>query len=467
MCVTGPPDPSYNLRRCSDSKPHFNLTMARSSHDEDSEGSASGEGKMQVESLVAGRQRRSTAGTRMNTLLADEEEDDELKLLFAETGEEEDMEFDEDGADTASDVDMGSSSDEDQGPTAGAEDMEGEKEVEKAEREERRKKRKAQETFKGPRASKAKTMPEPREAGGGGTSAPAPRPKKKSERLSWLPTPEEGPVRQSSRKQTMENKQLTHQRMREHQKRRERQVESMEEARKYKEDDLEPEMTQDDRLAEAAKAEARNAKSLNRWEAAEEKRVEEQRAKIAALKNRTLDGPVISWWSGPAKWLDGKLVATGRKVFENMNEPIGRARIEEEAVADAAMADVPLIEAKHNAEVSAITSPTSAEKTRTVPSSTTMLSATNESYGSQTQSQQLQGYQGRHPGPDLLSPFAPVPILLPVVEVAARNLVVLNNIDANASRLPQLQDHVLLRKKGQAKPSSEYLFSRSGVSITD
>ena len=61
-------------------------------------------------------------------------------------------------------------------------------------------------------------------------------------------------------------------------------------------------MTQEERLAEAAKIERRNAKSYNRWESKEKERAEEQAAKLAAMRNRKLDGPVIGYWSGVARW---------------------------------------------------------------------------------------------------------------------------------------------------------------------
>jgi vacuolar protein sorting-associated protein 72 len=70
-------------------------------------------------------------------------------------------------------------------------------------------------------------------------------------------------------------------------------------------------MTQADRLVEAERTERKNSKSLNRWEETEKKRSEEQKARLAALHNRQLEGPVITWWSGLAKWVNGKLAHVG------------------------------------------------------------------------------------------------------------------------------------------------------------
>ena len=74
-----------------------------------------------------------------------------------------------------------------------------------------------------------------------------------------------------------------------------RQLANMEKAARRREAERRPERTQEDRLAEAARIEKRNAKSLNRWEEAERIREEEQRAKLAALHDRRLEGPVITW----------------------------------------------------------------------------------------------------------------------------------------------------------------------------
>jgi vacuolar protein sorting-associated protein 72 len=266
-----------------------------------------------VETLIAGRQKRATAGNRMHALL-DKEEDDDLQLLFAENEEEEDVEFAGEDADAASDVELGSSSDDDdQGPAAGTDDLEGEHELQRQAKAERKKKRKDQEFVKRPVRRIARKL-KGETAAPSAPTIPAPKlDKKKSERVSWLPTADEGAVRQSTRKQTMQNKQYIHQRLKESEKRRRHQLQVMEAAAKRKDATQPKALSQADRMAEAARVERHNAKSLNHWEEEERRRAEERRAKLAALKNRKLDGPYVTWWSGPSVWVDDNLVVTGRR----------------------------------------------------------------------------------------------------------------------------------------------------------
>ena len=97
-------------------------------------------------------------------------------------------------------------------------------------------------------------------------------------------------------------------------------------------------------MAEALKVEKKNAKSLNRWEEMEKKRAEEQQAKLDALHNREIEGPVATFWSGTATWVGDKLVKVGSKEVthqpkEHSGEKRGRKKkqIEPEAnVADSA-----------------------------------------------------------------------------------------------------------------------------------
>ncbi len=279
-------------------------------HVSSSSASESDEDPVPVESLIAGREKRATAGNRLSTLI-DREADDELELLFAE--DEEDVEFESADGEDGSDVQLDSSSDDedDQGPTKGDDDLTGEQELQKQDRAERQaQKRKAQVAFMKPPGLRKRvkvdttTAVEP--------TTPAARPKKKSERVSWIPTPDEGPVRSSSRKQTVQNKELVHARMKESEKRRLHQIAVMEAAARRKEKSKPKVMTQADRLAEAERTERKNSKSLNRWEETERKRAEEQKARLAALHNRRLEGPVITWWSGMATWVNDKLTQVGR-----------------------------------------------------------------------------------------------------------------------------------------------------------
>jgi vacuolar protein sorting-associated protein 72 len=237
--------------------------------------------------------------------LIDAAADDDLTLLFEEV--EDDNEFAIDAA-AAEEEDMGldsSSEDEDdQGPDA-QNDYEGEKQLQKEER----KKRRAQNDLRFQTLRKRVKI-DPTAVSS--IPAPPPRPKKKSERISWLPTVEDGPTRSSSRRQTMVNKVLTHARLKDSQEKRIRIIATMKEAEKRKAHLKPKEMTQEDHLVEAARVERTNSKSLNRWEVSERKKAEERKAKIEALQNRRLEGPVLSYWSGVATWVDGKLTKVGK-----------------------------------------------------------------------------------------------------------------------------------------------------------
>ena len=259
-----------------------------------------------VESLVTGRAKRATAGNRLSSLL-EKEGDDDLELLFAENEEEEDVEF-EDEDENVSDVQLDSSTDEeDQDPAKIDDSLDGEVELQMQDRLERQKKRKAREVFKRPDALRKKvkidTLLTP--------TTPATRPRKKSERVSWVPTDADAPTRVSSRKQTVQNRELVHQKLVDSEQTRINVLYKMDLATKLKDASKPRALTQADRMEEAAKTERKNAKSLNRWEESEKKRSEEQRAKLEALHNRQLTGPVVTWWSGLARWVNGKISQLG------------------------------------------------------------------------------------------------------------------------------------------------------------
>jgi vacuolar protein sorting-associated protein 72 len=277
-----------------------------------------------VETLIAGRDRRATAGNRMANLI-EREDDDEVALLFAQEDEEEDVEF-EGSDEDASDAQLDSSSDdEDHGPnTKGDDDLEGEQELQREAKAQKAKKRKAQDAFTTVSGLRKKVKIDPATT----FIAPPPRPKKKSERVSWLPNLNDGPTRASARKQTVENKEVTHARLKDHAVKRAKIVAQMQEAEREREKHRPKQMTQTDRLAEAAKTEKRNSKTLNRWEETERRRAAEQAAKLAALKTRKLEGPVVSWWSGMATWSGTKLTKIGSKETnqEMLAEPKKRGR---------------------------------------------------------------------------------------------------------------------------------------------
>lgn len=255
-----------------------------------------------VEWLATTRQRRSTAGNRMKSMLANEEPDSDLELLFAE--DENDQGF-SDAGDDGSDVQMDSTDDEDENNNAD-DDLEGEKELEKQAKERRaaQRKRKAQEAIPAKFRKKVRIDP----AAPTRPPAPAPRPKKKSERTSWLPSAADMPTRASSRKTTRISKEQLHQQMVEREARRLKQLAQMQKKAERLEALKKPPKTQEERLREAAIVEKRNSKSLNRWEEAEKQREEERRAKLAALNQRTLKGPVITFWSGIGEWMGKNMV---------------------------------------------------------------------------------------------------------------------------------------------------------------
>ncbi|KAL2136318.1 hypothetical protein VTI74DRAFT_4352 [Chaetomium olivicolor] len=280
-----------------------------------------------VEWLVTSRAKRSTAGNRMKSMLANEEpaaEDSDLELLFAE--DEDDAGFTDDEQNDASDVQMDSSSD-DEDKEENGDELEGEKELERQAREKRtaERKRKAQEVIPAKFRKKVRIeQPAPR----------PPRPKKKSERTSWLPSPADMPTRASERQTTRISKQQLHQKMVSDELRRRKIQEKMEKKAKLLEAMKKPPMTQAERLVEAAIVEKRNSKSLNRWEEAEKQREEERLKKIAALNNRKLGGPVVTFWSGIQELQEGQGKHVGNLV--SMEEKAPRKKRQSAAAALAA-----------------------------------------------------------------------------------------------------------------------------------
>ena len=484
----------------SDQEEHSSDNGSSSDSDKDSSNS------VPVESLVAGRAKRSAAGNRYSSLIqAEVDKEDDVALLFAEDEEEEDNEFQEDDDADASDVQLDSSSDdEDQGPAAGADSLEGEKEVQQQDRADRKKKRKAQELFKRPR-TKVKYDPT---IAASILATPQPRSKKKSERTSWIPTPDQGPTRSSQRKQTVLNKEVTHLRLQESEVRRRQTIKAMEEAAKKKEASKPKAMTQEDRMAEAARVEKANEKSLTKWEENEKKRVEEQKARLAALHNRQLKGPVITWWSGPAKWVDGTLSQVGSKELRNAESkgekddgtrrppsaeqastqerssegiinapdtkkspPENGSNIKvliqstslESFTPKASSSAVAFPPDSHNqANTSTTTENVQHDERNSLPSQVYSIPTSQPQqefdgyYSGPASSQKVQAAPERSPiqpyttvSQEQPSPAPPPRPNTPAVEIASRNLVALRNIDLNSTepRVPELQDHILLTKK--------------------
>ncbi|KAL2414914.1 hypothetical protein ABEF95_000941 [Exophiala dermatitidis] len=288
-------------------------TPVLSHTDSDSNGSEDESSDEPVETLIAGRERRKTAGNRYDRDLlleeaaaAADEDADEVTLLFADADDEEDDEFKSDEEDE--DADMSSSDDDDQGPNAAPDDLEGEKEIQKHAKEERAKKRRADLALTSVAGIRKKLKTDPTRPGG--LSTPA-KPSKKKERVTWVHDPDSG--RSSLRKQTIAHRAETIARLKESEAQSKKLKALKEQRDRERAKDAPKELTQADRLAEAARVERQNAKSLNRWEAMEKKRQEEQAAKLAALKDRKLEGPVITWWSARAQWIGPRLHKIGTK----------------------------------------------------------------------------------------------------------------------------------------------------------
>ena len=259
--------------------------------------------------MVVSRARRSNAGNRMSTLLAQQAEEEQWGDEWEEVANEEEFVGDDANEQEDYNLDSSSSEEEDEGDDEDA----GEKELRKAERHERNKKRKiAANPFAARLAAASRKRVKLDVPASTDPAAPPPRPKKKSERASWIPTEEDGPIRTSSRKQTMANKEHTLAKLKEKDQRRDETLAMMKAAEARKAKDEPKPLTQAERLAEAARVERINKKTLHRWEEAEEQRAAERQAKIDALKNRQIDGPFIRFYSGPAIWVDDKVKFTGK-----------------------------------------------------------------------------------------------------------------------------------------------------------
>ena len=277
------------------------------------EGSDS-ESEEEIESLVRGRERRATAGNRLSTLLNQEGGEDEVDLLFNST-EDEDAEFEDDAIERPSDDDddSSSSSSGDDGDGHAVNELDGEKQLQKEERAAKQaQKRKAEKSlFKAPPPRKKVRLAESPVQETLSTSVE--RKRKKSERVSWIPTDADAPVRTSTRALALENKQRTIASIKESAERRAKQIASMEAAQQRKIAAKSRPMTQEERLAEADRTERLNSKSLYRWEEMERDRLAKQKAHLDALHNRQMEGPAVRWYSGPATWVNGKVKDIGKR----------------------------------------------------------------------------------------------------------------------------------------------------------
>lgn len=279
-------------------------------------------------SMVVSRARRSNAGRNLSKLIAQaeaEDEQDEIGAIFEEIAD--DKEFSGSDAEAPDDVSLNSSSDDEDDENEGDE-LQGEKDLQKQAHSEQRtkSKRKTMQMHYKPRPLKRVRVETsvssitPRDS-----TEPTARPKKKSERVSWIPTPEEGPTRSSMRKLAVENKARTHERLKEKEKHRLRTLANMQAADARKEANKPKAMTQEDRLKEADRIEKWNSKSLTRWEETERKKEQERKEREAAGRRHDIDGPFIRTYSGPGIWLGDKYYRDGYKLAfrGRMAEEIG------------------------------------------------------------------------------------------------------------------------------------------------
>ena len=283
--------------------------------------SAGVEDAQQVETLVAGRKKRLTAGNRMGVVM-NVEGDDELTLLCASVGEGnegEDQEYDgiEKGGSEADTGDSMSSSDDDGAFAETArDDLSGEKELQRSEKIDKAKQRRRLDRWsKRPRDRGTRSTKSNKVNDRAGTveilhedSAP---------NCAQAENATVGPPRSSLRKHTVQIRHETNRRAQETRERQKHQAEAQEATAKHRSTSKPKLMTQSERLSEAARVELHNSQSLNRWETAEAKRREDQRARFAALRDRRLDGPVITFLSSPAIWAGGHVVASGAQGVNN------------------------------------------------------------------------------------------------------------------------------------------------------
>ncbi|SMQ48873.1 unnamed protein product [Zymoseptoria tritici ST99CH_1A5] len=267
--------------------------------------------------LIATRAKRSTAGNLYATLRQNLDDEELQKELLAE--EEEDV-GDYEGTDKDDDDDaaMDSSSDdeEDAGPPkeGEVEDLEGEKQLKKAEREAARKKRKMDEAkMRLPAWQKKKKVKLADDAKTDDGSAP--KPKKKSERSNWLPTAADLPSRQSTRTSAVEFRTHVHENLKLSNVRSENQKKVMANHIQKSKANKRADLTQEERFAKAARIEKETAREFGRWEREEAERQRIREEQLAAKRRRTIEGPVIRFWSGSVIWEGDKIKV--KRVHQN------------------------------------------------------------------------------------------------------------------------------------------------------
>ena len=278
------------------------------SDDDDRSDSSSEEEDLDTSGLIATRAKRATAGNLYATIIQNLDDDELKQELLAE--DEEDA-GDYEGSDKEGDDDEGlesSSEDEDAGPPKDgeADDLEGEKELKKAERVEARKKRKLEQAkmrVPGWQAKKRVKLADDVKTEDG---APE-RPKKKSERSNWLPSAADMPVRQSSRKSAVANRVVIHENLKISAARAERQRKVMKDAATRDRANRRAQLSQEERLVKAAKIEKETIREFGRWEREEAERQRIREEQLAARHKRFIEGPIMRHWSGSVMWEGDKI----------------------------------------------------------------------------------------------------------------------------------------------------------------
>ncbi|KAH9832703.1 YL1 nuclear protein [Teratosphaeria destructans] len=281
---------------------------------------------LQTTGLIATRAKRATAGNLYASLRAHIEDEDLQRELLAE--DEDDVgEYEGSDKDDDDDALESSSEEEDAGPPqeGDAEDLEGEKELKKAERVEQRKKRKVQEArLKLPSWQKKSKRVKLADDAKADDEAPTPKPKKKSERANWLPSEADAPTRQSRRSLAVANREVIHENLKQSFQRSEKQREVMAKAAQKEKLKKRADLAQEDRLAKCATIAKQTEKEFGRWERDEAERQRLRDEALAAKRARGLDGPFVRHWSGSVLWVGNHIkqhrILHGSKKMEEIME---------------------------------------------------------------------------------------------------------------------------------------------------
>lgn len=335
-------------------------------------GSESEKEDVAANGLVATRRKRATAGNLYATLRQNLDDEELQRELMAD---EEDDEGEYEGSDKDDDdaAMEESSDDDDAGPTKEGEkeDLEGEKELQRAERANAKKKRKFDEArmrLPGMQKPKKKVrLADDVES--------APKPKKKSERSNWLPTAADQPSRQSTRASAVANREYVHENLKASTKRSENQKKIMKVHQARQKERQMKELTQEERMLKAARVEKETMRDFGRWEReeAEKQRIREELA--AAKRRKVIEGPVIRHWSGSVMW-EGDEIKVKRMPEPKVKEVVdvemddaaeGGDKNKTEAVAESKDVEAPTTSIATDGDASTNTAVTATQADTAVP----------------------------------------------------------------------------------------------------